>query len=153
MPEILTAHFGVIQYDPSQVCEFPAGIPAFDEEREFVLIQRDATGPIVFLQSLRQADLAFITLPVTSVDPSYQTAISPDDLEILGLPAGRQPQLGSEALCLVIITVTEGGPATANLMAPIVISIATKRAIQAIQADSGYSHVHPLPGLNEEGEC
>jgi flagellar assembly factor FliW len=33
---------------------------------------------------------------------------------------------------------------TANLLAPVVISLATRRAVQAIASGSAYSHRHPL---------
>ena len=36
------------------------------------------------------------------------------------------------------------GPPTANLLSPVVIHWRTRLAVQAIQADSPYSHQHPL---------
>jgi flagellar assembly factor FliW len=36
--------------------------------------------------------------------------------------------------------------ATANLMAPIVLNVKTRRGLQAIRRDTRYSHEHPLSG-------
>jgi flagellar assembly factor FliW len=49
--------------------------------------------------------------------------------------------------------VAEHRSPTANLLAPIVVNLKTHRAIQAIQADSGYSHQHPLLAAAREEAC
>ncbi len=153
MAEFLTEHFGKIEYDSSQVIHFPAGLPAFEQERRFVSIERPATAPVVFLQSLSRTELMFITLPVLVVDATYQLKVSPEDLQALELPDDRQPELGADVACLAVITVAESSPATANLMAPIVINLRTRCALQAIQAGTAYSHAHPLPATAEERKC
>lgn len=145
MEEFLTQQFGKIEFDPVQVIEFPEGLPAFEQERRFVPIERPATAPFIFLQSLTCADLIFITLPVHLVDAAYELSICAEDLQALALPVDRQPKLGVDVIGLAVITVAEGSAATANLMAPILITIRTQRALQAIQTTTAYSHVHPLP--------
>lgn len=149
-----TRHFGAIEYQPDAVCEFPAGLPGFEDEREFLPLELPRTRPIVFLQSLRRPELCFITLPVQTIEPAYRLLMSAEDLRLLGLPEDRQPELGREVLCLAIVAVAEGQAPTANLLAPVVINLANRRAVQAIQSDSGYSHRHPLPvPSGEEQEC
>ncbi len=145
-----TRHFGTIEYERDAICEFPAGLPGFEQEREFLALELPHTRPIVFLQSLRRAELCFITLPVQSIEPGYRLQMAPEDLRLLGLPEDRQPELGSEVLCLAIVAVAEGQAPTANLLAPVVINLANRRAVQAIQSDSGYSYRHPLPVPGEE---
>lgn len=140
-----TRHFGTIEFERDAICEFPAGLPGFEDEHEFLALELPHTRPIVFLQSLRRADLCFITLPVQTIEPGYRLLMSAEDLRLLGLPEERQPELGREVLCLAIVAVGEGQPPTANLLAPVVINLANRRAVQAIQSDSGYSHRHPLP--------
>ncbi len=151
--EFETKHFGVVEYGEESVFDFPAGLPGFEDEHRFIAIEQPSTKPILFLQSLRTPDLCFITLPVLVVDPGYEPAISPDDLRLLELPEHRQPRLSSEVLCLAIISVSEGKPPTANLLAPVVINLKTRRAVQAIQSESGYSHRHVLFAGREEETC
>jgi len=149
-----TRHFGTIEYDSDSVFEFPAGLPGFEDEREFVALEQPHIRPIVFLQSLRRAELCFITLPVQSIEPAYRLSLSAEDLRLLELPEERQPEIGSQVLCLAIVAVAEGQPPTANLLAPVVVNLANRRAVQAIMSDSGYSHRHPLPvAPREEHAC
>jgi flagellar assembly factor FliW len=151
MPLLDTAHFGAIEYEETSVLEFPDGIPAFEEETRFVVIERAETAPVVFLQSARRADLAFLTLPVRLVDPTYRSAIGPEDLDTLGLNGDRQPEEGREVITLAIITIDPQKKTTANLMAPIVINCATRRALQSVQPESGYPVRFALPGKAEAG--
>lgn len=153
MEDILTEQFGRIEYNPSQVIDFPEGLPAFEQERRFVPLEQSCTAPLVFLQSLSRPDLVFITLPVQLVDASFQLSVCTEDLQALGLPDDRQPSLGADVAGLAILTVADGSAPTANLMAPILINVRTNRAVQAIQTGGGYSHVHPLPTPAGEGKC
>lgn len=139
-----TRHFGTIDYQTDALVEFPAGLPGFEDEREFVALEQPFNKPIVFLQSLRRPELCFITLPVQTIEPGYRLAMSSEDLRLLGLPEDRQPELGTDVLCLAIVAVAEGQAPTANLLAPVVINLNNRRAAQAILSDSGYSHRHPL---------
>ena len=113
-------------------------------------MEQPASSPVVFLQSLSRPDLVFITLPIAFVEPAYQLIVAPEDLMLLELPQEPQPVIGEEILCLAIVTVREGHAPTANLMAPVVVSRRTRRALQVIQSDSSYSHQHVLAPPVEE---
>jgi len=140
-----TRYFGPVEYDQESVLLFPDGIPAFEQERRFVAIRQPLNEPLVFLQSLTNRDLCFVALPVQSICSGYRMQMAPEDLEALGLEAGRQPAIGCEVLCLCLLAVEENAPPTANLLAPIVVNLKTRCARQAIQTDSSYSHREPLP--------
>lgn len=148
--QFATRHFGMIEYEADAVVEFPVGLPGFEQERQFVALQQPLHHPIVFLQSLQRPELCFITLPVQTIEPGYRLSIAPEDLRLLGLPEDRQPEMGAEVLCLAIISVAEGQPPTANLLAPVVINLKNRRATQAILSESGYSHRHPLLAESQE---
>jgi flagellar assembly factor FliW len=152
MPIIDTPHFGRLEYTEDNVLEFPFGIPAFETETRFMALERPETAPVIFLQSLSRPELVFMTLPVSLVEPGYRSDVSAEDLEALGLVTDRQPEEGREVLTLAVITVDENRVATANLMAPVVVNVATRRALQTVQPDSGYSARHPLPGEHSGGE-
>lgn len=146
MPSVETKYFGILSYPDGSVYEFPQGLPAFEQEKAFVLIQSPEKAPLVFLQSLTRASLCFVAFPILVVDQSYQLAIAPEDLEALELDNGRQPVLGAEVMVLALISLHDEVPATANLMAPVVLSLKTRRGLQAIRRDRRYSHQHPLGG-------
>jgi flagellar assembly factor FliW len=153
MPQFVTKHFGVIEYQLEAALEFPAGVPGFEQETRFLALEQPGTQPLVFLQSLNRPDLCFITLPVQVVEPDYRLAVSAEDLRALGLAQERQPQIGTEVLCLAVVSVAEDRQPTANLLAPIVVNLKTRRAVQAIAADTGYSHQHPLLAAPQEETC
>jgi flagellar assembly factor FliW len=144
MPQVATKYFGTMSYDEEAIFEFPFGLPGFGDERRFVFIERHEHAPLIFLQSLRLAGLCFLALPLQVVDAHYKLAVSPEDLVALELNPDRQPLLASEILALALISQHDGFSATANLMAPIVVNLRTRRALQAIRRDSLYSHQHAV---------
>lgn len=153
MPSVETKYFGIMPYCQESVFEFPFGLPGFEDEKRFVLIELPDHAPLVFLQSLAQTALCFLALPILAVDREYRLAIAPEDLAALGLDTGPQPQLGTEVLVLALLSLHDKFPATANLMAPIVIHLGSRRAIQAIRRDSFYSHQHSIEPRAAEQSC
>jgi flagellar assembly factor FliW len=145
-----TVRFGALEYDPAAAVEFPLGIPGFERERRFVLVEQERLAPLVFLQSLDTPGLCFPAVPAGAVDAEYRLAVAREDLEVLGLDPARHPAVGTEVLCLAIVAAQEGPP-TANLLAPVVIHLARRVGVQAVRADARYSHRHPLgePSLGE----
>src|SRR5258708_7285892 len=143
MPVVQTTHFGTISYQPDSILDFPGGLPGFEDRKQFLPIHMAENDPLIFLQSLEQPALCFITMPVTSIDPGYRRAMAEDDAALLGFPAGHAPQVGADVLCLAVVSLKESGP-TANLLAPLVIRLESHRGVQAIAPGSAYSWEHPL---------
>ncbi|MGA2877578.1 MAG: flagellar assembly protein FliW [Bryobacteraceae bacterium] len=144
MPSVETKYFGTLPYAAESLFDFPQGLPAFEEEKTFVLIDSPEQAPLVFLQSMARASLCFVALPILVVDKNYQLAIAPEDLEDLGMDERRQPAWSGEVMVLALLSLHGGFLATANLMAPIVMNVKTRRGLQAIRRDSRYSHEHPV---------
>jgi flagellar assembly factor FliW len=135
---VLTRDLGELEYAEESVIDFPHGVPAFEGERRFVLIQPPSLAPLVFLQSAATPALAFTAVPVTAIDAGYELSVLPEDFETLGRPESR------ELSVYALLTFPENGPVTANLLAPIVVNTAIRRAVQAVRCDSRYSHQHLL---------
>ena len=145
MPVMQTRNFGTIAYEADSALEFPIGLPGFESRRRFVALRFLESDPLVYLQSLEHPALCFVTMPILSVDPQYR--LGSEDLDRLGLPATRQPRIGEDVFCLAVIAIRETGP-TANLLAPVVINLKTRQAVQAIAPESEYSHQFEL--MSEE---
>ena len=137
--------------DESSTIEFPEGLPGFEECRRFVPLQHPERVGLVYLQSLEHAELCFLALPVRTVRRDYALALSSEDTALLGFPEGVRPAMGSDVLALAILCLAEGQAPTANLLAPVVISIKTRRAVQAIRPDQRYGCREPLEV--EEAAC
>jgi len=150
MPTVETKYFGTMEYREESVYEFPHGLPAFENERQFVLIEQPESKPLVFLQSLARSSLCFLAFPMWAVDPNYQLGISHEGL---GLDTERQPAQGSDVLVLALVALRAKFSATANLMAPVVVNLNTRQALQAIRSDSLYSCEHVLERATAEGMC
>jgi flagellar assembly factor FliW len=141
MPQCQTRYFGPLTYDERTVLEFPHGLPGFEQEHAFVAISQAQTQPLVYLQSLTTPTLCFVTLPIQLIDSDYQLELSDEDAATIGLATAPAAKIGSTVLCLSVLSIRESG-VTANLMAPLVMSLATRRTVQAISASGRYSHQH-----------
>jgi len=153
MTEFASTHLGLIRYHDADLLHFPSGLPAFESERRFVAVRKEETAPFVFLQSLSTPDLAFITLPVECVAAGYEAVLTAADADVVGLHAEAPANNGHDVRCLVIVTVPDGGPATANLIAPVIWNRTTGAAVQAIRPEPGYSPSHPLCPAVEVAPC
>jgi flagellar assembly factor FliW len=144
MPRLKAKYFGELEYLPDAEFEFPAGIPGFERETTFVFLQVPHAQPLVFMQSLRDPALCFICVPVHIVDPQYGLDLAPEDRAILDVPPEADIHIGSDALCLAIITVSENEDPTANLASPVVLSLRNRMGVQAMVRSSPDSLRHPL---------
>ena len=139
MPTIQTAYFGEVEYPEDSIVEFPAGLPAFESERRFVELHPTGYQPLIFLQSIATPALSFIAIDIQSVVLDYCLDLAQEDLETLG-NAGPI----SDLQVLALVTVAANGEVSANLRAPVVVHLPTRRAVQAIQVAAAYSCRHPL---------
>lgn len=141
MPQCETKYFGQIEYLPQAVVEFRKGLFGFEQERQFLLIDRQDLKPLIFLQSLATPGLCFLSLPIRVISPDYQLEMTAEDRDRLALK--RKPEIGRDVACLAIVNLRESGTVV-NLLAPLVIDLETQHAIQAIVSGQGYSHEHPF---------
>jgi flagellar assembly factor FliW len=153
MSMVQTRDFGELPCDPSAELDFPHGIPGFEDQHRFVLIEHRPLLPVVLLQSLETSSLCFLAIAVSVLDPKYQSGIAPEDLRTLGLDESRQPKPGEEALFMAILSPSADGSFTANLLAPVVVNVRTRVGLQAVRSDRLYSHRHPLPPVPPEQPC
>jgi len=144
MARCVTRYFGETEYEESAILRFPAGLPGFEGEREFLAIEQPEQRPLVFLQSLSTPELCFVTLPVFAIDRNYRLEITEADRELAGFRPNEEIRIGENAACLAILTIEESG-VTANLLGPVVINLTTRLAVQAVAPQISYSHRTPLP--------
>jgi flagellar assembly factor FliW len=143
MPVLQTTHFGKLSYEADSELEFPVGLPGFDDRKRFVAVRFVESDPLVYLQSIEDPALCFITMPILAADPQYRLKVTGEDLGYLGLNSARQPRIGGDVLCLAVLSIREAGP-TANLLAPIVVNLRNRKAVQAVAPESNYSHQFAL---------
>jgi flagellar assembly factor FliW len=140
MKKVNTLRFGEIEIDEEKIVHFEDGIPAFEEEHEFVIIPYDEESPYVFLQSLATPDLAFLmTMPFVFF-PEYEFELDDESQAKLGI------EKQEEMLIYSLLTIPGGkvSDMTANLMAPVVINTTNMQARQIVLDKSRYTTKHRL---------
>jgi flagellar assembly factor FliW len=151
MASLIAKYFGAVEYLPEAVFDFPDGIPGFESHAEFLFLEREASHPIVFMQSVCDPGLCFIAVPTSVADPAYELELAPEHLAILGAAEDAPVEAGRDAISLALVTVAEGADPTANLASPIVLNLATRKGVQAVRSDTRYSLRHPL--VREAAQC
>ena len=151
MPQCETKYFGTVSYEASAAVEFAAGLPGFESCCRFLPIEEAARRPLIFLQSLEQPGLCFVTIPVAAVDPGYQLKIGAEDAAAIGLDP--QSGLPADVACLVVMSIAGAGTPTVNLLAPVVINPRTGKAVQSVRDDAVYSCRRPLGRAEEAAPC
>ena len=139
---IHTRRFGAVEYDDEKdVLFFEDGLPGFEQYRRWVLIGGE-NEPLKWLQSLVDGDLALPVASPFSIDPEYTIAIPSDDAEAIDHDCAAPERTG----VLVVVTIPLETPweATANMIAPIVVNMNTRRARQILVDDERYSVWYPL---------
>ncbi len=138
MKKILT-RFGEIEYDPTNTIHFPAGILGFPTLHDFIVMPNKKEGPLFWIQSIDDTDIAFVLTDPSNFFLSYN--VVPDEAEKNML----QMEEGDECFVLTVVTVPPDQKITINLTAPILFSPKSNRAIQIILENSEYQSKTPLP--------
>jgi len=141
-----TKYFGEMEQAEESGFHFPLGLPAFEGEKRFVPIELPGSEPLLFLQSAATPELCFLTFPILVVDPDYELALATEDRAAIGLEESGQPRIGEDVLALALLSVRDGFPVTANLMAPVVVNLKSGEGVQAVRHDARYSFEQPVHG-------
>ncbi len=136
----IQTRFGELEYDAEKTINFVSGPLGFESLREFVVVPQQKEGPLFWIQSTEDAQVAFILTDPANFFLDYR--VVPD--------AGERAKLGigldEECFTLVVVTVPPDRKVTLNLMAPILFAPKTQRAMQVVLENSPYCTRHPLPG-------
>jgi flagellar assembly factor FliW len=132
MPRANSEQFGELEYSEESLIRFPRGLPGFEQSRRFVLIDHPEHAPLIHLQSLENATLCFVAIPIRCIDPAYELQLSKEEQDLI---SPTDP-----LLILTLLAATEDGQITANLLAPIVIHLPTRVAVQSVRSDTKYSY-------------
>jgi flagellar assembly factor FliW len=138
MKKIVT-RFGEVEYAPENLLHFPAGLIGLPNLRYFIVMPNKKQGPLFWIQSVDDPDIAFVLTDPTVFFLDYQ--ILPDTSERQSLHLEEN----DDFFVLSIVTVPPDQKITLNLAAPLFFAAKTNRAIQVILQDGKYSSKTPLP--------
>lgn len=140
MRKVYTSRFGEMEVDEKKIVHFKDGIPAFEDEHEFVILPYEEDSPYYFMQSLRSPDLAFLlTIPFLFFN-DYTFELDDATVKELDIKASEN------VFYYTMITIPNGSIRymTANLVAPIVLNGANMQAKQVVLEKSNYTTKHRL---------
>jgi len=111
-----------------KIIHFSAGLPGFENVRDFCVISNEEEAPFLWLQSTTVPNLAFITVDPFLIFPEYRPNIGDEDVESLHI------EREEDVLMLSIVNISQDPEegTTANLVGPIVINWSTKIGKQII---------------------
>ncbi|RXH53646.1 flagellar assembly protein FliW [Kurthia gibsonii] len=134
--KIQTKFLGEVQIDPASIIQFPQGIPAFEEEKEFVVIPLGAQSPFVTLQSVQTPSVGFMAAYPYHFKTNYAFDLEQEDLQQL------QIEKSEDVLVYAILTLKDTlENSTMNLLAPVAINVKKQIGKQVVLHENAE---HPL---------
>lgn len=121
------------------VIEFVTPLPGFPDLTRFALVELAEDGSLAALRSLEEPGVRFLVMPPSRVFPEYAPVIDDET-------AARLEISGPDEVLLLVVVNAGGGvdEATANLLAPVLVNVATRRAQQIVLDDPALSLAVPL---------
>ena len=150
MRKINTLRFGELEIEEQDVVRFADGIPAFEDEHEFVVLPYEEGTPYMFLQSMMTPELAFLMTDPFVFFPDYSFELDDENMEKLAINSM------DDVLVCTLISVPRSGVAdmTTNLLAPVVINRHTMQARQIVLEKTQYTTRHRLfPEAKGDKSC
>jgi len=143
--EIQTTRFGVLSIEDERVMTFPRGLLGFPDHSRFALIQTDEENYFFWLQSVDDANLAFVVTDPTIFFKDYEVPIREETQAELMLPANDPSAVQTFVICNKV-----GDWLTGNLLGPIVVNAGNRLATQVVLTEKKWTTRQPLYRLTQE---
>jgi flagellar assembly factor FliW len=129
-----------MEVEGEKIIVFPAGLPGFEDCRRFALLKYPFSTTLHCLQSVDRPEVAFVVTDPANLVVDFILNPGNASLKEWNLEDPRNMRV------LVILTIPPGRPRdmTANLMAPLIINLRTRRGRQVVLDKPGYSTKHPV---------
>lgn len=139
---VITSRFGAVDVGNDRILTFPHGLLGFSGFTRYALLQPDDESVFFWLQSLDDADLAFIVSDPRLWIRSYRAALRDEQKVDLRMAETDEVEI------FVIINRYDQ-VLTANLQGPLVVNPRTRRALQLVLADKRWSTREEIARLPE----
>ena len=141
--EIDTTRFGRLTVDDERVMTFPRGLLGFPNHTRFALIQTGQENYFFWLQSVDDANLAFVVTDPSIFFKDYEVPVREEttaDLQLTDM---------SYAQVFVICNKVDEW-LTGNLLGPIVVNAQNRLATQVVLTEKKWTTRQPLLRLQSE---
>ncbi len=139
--KIETSRFGTLDVSDDVVIRMTKPVLGFEQYRKYVIVETDDFEPFKWLQSVENAELAFVIVNPSLFFPDYTIEVNPKEIEEL--------EVGDvgEIITYSIVTIpSDYTRMTANLQGPILINSRTRLAKQLVLVNSQHGIKHRLFG-------
>ena len=141
--DIHTTRFGVLSVEDERVMHFAQGLLGFPEHKTFALIQTGEENYFFWLQSVEDANLAFVVADPTTFFGEYGVPLREETLADIELADAAEAQT-------FVICNKVGDWLTGNLLGPIVVNATNRLAHQVVLTDKKWTTRQPLLRLQPE---
>jgi flagellar assembly factor FliW len=134
----IVTRFGEFDAEPADALSFPHGLPGFEQCRQFVLLSAEDLHPLQCLHAVAGPPASFLVIDPRVVWPRYRCVLRDADRARLGASAD------TPLVWLGLVAIDEGGAASVNLRAPVVINPERMLGFQFVPHDTLYPLRHPV---------
>jgi flagellar assembly factor FliW len=151
--EIQSTRFGTLVVDDERIINFPNGLLGFPDHKRFALIQTGEENYFFWLQSVDEANLAFVITDPTIFFKGYEVPLRDETRQELRLEdAGDDAAAGSTAsaetfLQVFVICNKVDDWLTGNLLGPLVVNAQNRLAQQVVLTEKKWTTRQPLMRL------
>ena len=130
--KIQTSRFGILDVSDETLLNFPSGLVGFPAFRRFVVLDAAEDSDYQWFQSCDDPSLAVVIVDVHLLQPDFRVDVPDEGLAELDLIQS------DPILIMAVVTIPSGRPdqATANLRAPLVVNLRTRKGKQMILHES-----------------
>lgn len=139
-----------VQVDTSQCITFQEGLYAFEQYKNFYLLEINDDHVFQLLQSEDNKDVAFIVVNPYLFKKDYVINVKNSELTSIGI--NSLDEAGTKLAVLSIIS-SYDDIMTANLLGPIILNTENKQARQALDLNENYTTKHNLLDEIEQNEA
>lgn len=132
--KLQTKYLGEIEVQAEKIINFPKGLPGFQDETEFIILDLPDNTAFQLLQSVKTSALAFVITSPYLFYQDYTLNLNDDLIELLEIK--KQENV---AVYNIVTLKNPFSESTLNLRAPIIINTSSLLGKQYILNDSPYS--------------
>lgn len=132
--KVQTSRFGELDIREEDIIAFPEGLLGFAAIKRYILLPNPTGGPLMWLQAVDDAKLAFIVCQPQLFKPDYRVQLKPQELASIELAELE------DGIVYTVMVVPAGNPKdmTANLQGPLVVNAKKKVGKQFVLTNVDY---------------
>ena len=136
---VQSTRFGELDVAEEQILAFPQGMLGFPDEKKFAIMEYKPESPFYFLQSVVDADLAFLLINPFAFFNDYEFSMDDALIAEIGLTAQNPPAVFN------IATVKDKlENMTVNLAGPVLVNYRDRKAMQLVIEKTNFPTRYPL---------